>query len=159
MICLFLYSALRLGYIKSPTNTYLMPFLYPMKWLQSMDHTFIINMPIRGRIKFWKSFLILDEPLSVYMYFIQSFKDIHRPGFYDDKICNIITALFSCLTRSTTPFIERGRLSDFTKSVVWTNNAIFTYKEKQFLIYRIIIMITNQKKKNDKTLLSETSTI
>jgi hypothetical protein len=40
------------------------------------------------------------------MYFIQSFKDFHRPGVYDDKICNIVTALFSFLTRSTT-FIER----------------------------------------------------
>ena len=46
------------------------------------------------------------------------------------------TALFLFLTRSTTctPFIERGRLSDFTKSVVWTDNDILSYEEKQFLL-------------------------
>ena len=74
------------------------------------------------------------EPLSTYMYFIQSFKDFHRPGVYDDKICNIITAIFLFLTRSTTPFIERGRLCDFTESVVSSDNAILTCKEKQFLL-------------------------
>ena len=54
--------------------------------------------------------LIINEPLSIYMYFIQSFKDFQRQGVYDDKICNIITAILLFLTRSTTPFIEREGL-------------------------------------------------
>ena len=54
--------------------------------------------------------LIINELVSKYMYFIQSFKDVHRLGVYDDKICNIIIAILLFLTRSTTPFIERGGL-------------------------------------------------
>jgi hypothetical protein len=31
-------------------------------------------------------------------------------------------------------FYWKGGLNDFTKSVFWTDNAILTYKEKQFLL-------------------------